>query len=178
MMITGSKFRRIQWRSNRPDPEVMIHLFSIWNSCSYADDERTMEGKRRDVQEVLEFSSQFRSPLPVYGVFRRIQLKYALPLPLCGGRRPGNTRRRVAVAAAKTCQQFSADFPPGSTRTHERGPRPRTSTLCRKKQQFRCGFCLFASSVWRRMAHRSRRQTRPLNYSPCPRIWALPLPAV
>ena len=164
MMITGSKFRRIQWRSNRPDPEVMIHLFSIWNSCSYADDERTMEGKRRDVQEVLEFSSQFRSPLPVYGVFRRIQLTYvAFATP----RRPGNTRRRVAVAAAKTCQQFSADFPPGSTRTHERG-QPRTSTLCRKKQQFRCGFCLFGSSVC--PAHGTPIQTAnsPLDLLPLP----------
>ena len=72
-----------------------------------------------------------------------MQLTYVALQPLGGG--PGNTRR-VAVAA-KTCQQFSADFPPGSTRTHERGPRPRTSTLCRKKQQFRCGFCLFGSSV-------------------------------
>ena len=81
-------------------------------------------------------------------------------------RRPGNTRRRVAVAAAaKTCQQFSADFPPGSTRTHERG-QPRTSTLCRKKQQFRCGFCLFASSVC--PAHGTPIQTAnsPLNLLP------------
>ena len=115
-----------------------------------SDSREMMPGQwaANDVHEVPEFALQFgslfqnlRSVSTCKGTTAVTEMDERWLLCLWLGNMLRYRRKRAS--------NFPPTFRPGA---HARTPRhatPRASTLCRKKQQFRCGFCLFSSSVRR-----------------------------